>query len=128
MSNIKLSDLKGISRFIFIDGLFTKVEDKLKDSELVFTNLDNDKIQNIKEATKDDTEFLYKLISQISNVEVDIELKEFKYLVKYPSAQFAQVVQLLLEHYTNMYKDVIRVNAISFDVESNIKALGLDVE
>ncbi|MBU3142226.1 hypothetical protein [Clostridium sp. CF012] len=128
MENIKISWFKGVSKFKFVDNLFSKVEDKLQGKELEFYNVDLESINKIQGKNGDDYGFLYSLAGVISNVETDVTSEEFKQMCLCPSLQFSLYVEQLLEHYKNTFLNAKKMIEMSNKSEAFIKKeLGKEV-
>ena len=124
---MKLSDLKGISKFKFIDKILSKVEDKCEGKEIEFYNIDLESVNKIK-TENDGDDFLYKLVSVISNVETDVTFEEFNKMVMFPSIPFRQFIEQLLEHYKNMFRNAKELINLGNKSEDFIKnELGKDI-
>lgn len=108
MDRIDIKDFKSISRFTVIEGIFKKAEKSLEGKELEFYNLDKDtldKIMQEKDIDKgDNIDFLFRVIPIFSNVDMTINRDEFAKMYKIPSLQFANYIDLLMEHIVEMYK------------------------
>jgi len=128
MERINLSDLKAVSRYIFIDNIFSKVEEKLQGKELEFYSLNGEDMKTLSEGKKDgsDLEFIYKIIPMISNVNVDVDFKDFEKMSKYPSLAFASYYKSLINEVGNLFKTVNQINELDRDVKNTAKDLGLE--
>ena len=127
MGNIKLSYFKGVSRFKFIDGIFSKVQDKLEGADFEFYTVSLEEINQVK-TDVGDNQFLYSLVGLLSNVEVDITFEQFNKMVMFPSESFADYVRLLLQQYKNLFRTAKKISVLSEDTEAFVKdELGQDV-
>ncbi|MBZ9616782.1 hypothetical protein [Clostridium estertheticum] len=129
MERLKVSEFKSISKFNFINGMFKKVEKNLEGKELEFYDINEEAIKALteKKISNNDIEFLYDLIPVVSNVDTDIDFKEFDGMCKLPSPQFAEYISLLLKHFSNLYKSAGRLKDLSKDVTSTISELGIEL-
>lgn len=129
MEKIKLSDFKAVSRYLLIDNLFSKVEEKLKGKELEFYSLNGDILKPLIETKKDkgDLEFLYQIIPVISNVDIDVDFKEFVKMTKFPSLTFTSYYKSLLTEISILFKTASKINDLNADVSNTIADLGIDL-
>jgi hypothetical protein len=127
MERINLSDFKAVSKFQIIEGIFKKVERNLEGKELEFFGVNEDTVKALteKKIGNNDIEFLYDLIPIISNVNIDVDIKEFEKMAKVPSLQFAEYINLLLQHFKELYTTASKLNSLEKDVTTSIKDLGL---
>lgn len=114
------------SKFKFIKDIFVKQGDTLEGKELEFYNLDKEGISSLEGKSQgDNTEFLYNIIPVLSNVDITINKDEFIKMCKVPSGAFAEYIDLLLEHITNMFKTAVKLSNVeekvnNFIAENNI--------
>lgn len=129
-NRIDIKDFKAVTKFTFLEGMFKKVEKRLEGKELEFYNLDKDNIEKmIKEENidaKDNILFLFKLIPVLSNVDMTIEKEEFEKMCKVPSLQFANYVDLLMDHIKTMFTTAKKLISMEdkikdFAIENDIK-------
>lgn len=127
MERINLSDFKSISKFKFVNGMFNKVEKKLEDKELEFFGVSEDTVKSLteKKISNDDIEFLYQLIPIISNVNLDVEFTEFQKMCKCPSPQFADYIELLLQHFKELYTTTSKLNDLGTNVKNTMSEMGI---
>jgi hypothetical protein len=129
MERINLSDFKAISKYQIIEGIFKKVEKSLDGKELEFFGVNEDTVKALteKKIGNDDISFLFELIPIISNVNIDVDIKEFEKMAKTPSLQFAEYISLLLQHFKELYTTASKLNSLEKDVKTSIKDLGLEI-
>ena len=139
MENIKLSELKAISRYTFIDNMFSKVEENLQGRELEFYTLNGEDFKPLLEIKPNSTEleFLYQIIPLMSNVDVDVSFKEFEKMAKYPSVTFSSYFKCLVDEIAILFKTANQINeleketkdiAIEQGVESPIEEVKEEVK
>lgn len=122
--NIKL--FKAESKFKFIKDIFVKQGDTLEGKELEFYNLDKESINKLGEQSEgNNIEFLFRIIPVLSNIDMTISMDEFEKMCSIPSGAFADYIDLLMEHITNMFKTAVKLNGVeekvnNFITENNI--------
>ena len=130
MEKILLSDLKAVSRYIFLDNIFSKVEEKLQGKELEFYTLNGENmkdIMKIKEEDDSDIAFIYKIIPIISNVVADVDFAEFEKMTKYPSLAFTSYYKSLLAEIGILFKTAKTVNELEKETADTATSLGIDL-
>ncbi|GCD11410.1 hypothetical protein [Clostridium tagluense] len=129
MERINLSDFRAVSKFSITGGVFKKVERKLENKELEFfgINQDNLKVLTEKKMSDDNMEFLFALIPIISNVDCDIDFKQFEGLCKTPSPQFADYITLLMQHFKELYTTASKLNNLETEVTNTMKEIGVEL-
>lgn len=129
MERINLSDFKAISKYEFINGLFKKIEKNLENKELEFFSMSEETVKSLieKQVSNNDIEFLYDIIPVLSNVNCDIDFKEFEKMCKYPSAQLADYITLLLNHFKELCLTANKLNDLESNVAETMKELNIEI-
>jgi len=129
MERINVSDFKALTKYQFINGIFNRVEKKLEGKELEFYGVSTETIKALTEKRINNTDigFIYDLIPVVSNVNTDIDFKEFESMCKIPSEQFASFIILILNHFKEIFTSVVALNDLSKDVTNTITELGIEL-
>ncbi|WMJ81250.1 hypothetical protein RBU49_03060 [Clostridium sp. MB40-C1] len=121
-NKIKISMFRPVLKLRFIDGIFNRISETLEGKEVEFYRIGQDvidKVKNIKAENMSNEEFLYNMIPNISNIEMDIDLKEFSKMVKVPTSEFAQLINNVMD----ILVDVLRSGQEIINLEQKMKAI-----
>ena len=129
MEKIKLSDFKAVSRYTFLDNIFSKVKEKLQGKELEFYTLNGENMKPLLETKEKgtDLEFLYQIIPVISNVVADVDFAEFEKMTKYPSIAFTSYYKSLLTEIGILFKTVNQINQLEKETKDTAISLGVEL-
>ncbi|HEY5523810.1 MAG TPA: hypothetical protein VIK26_00575, partial [Clostridium sp.] len=129
MEKINLRDLKAISRYTLIDNMFSKVEENLQGRELEFYTLNGEDMKPLLDTKTNGTEleFLYQIIPLMSNVEVDVDFKEFEKMVKYPSVTFSSYFKCLVDEIAILFKTANQIKELDKETKSIAVEQGIEL-
>lgn len=122
-NRVKLSDFRMVSRYRIADKMLTKIEEnKVADKEIEFYTFSSDDLKELEEAGKESTEnFILKLIEKTTNVIVDMNIEEFKFMCnKSASLTFKSFIKKLLEFYNELVADAVRGQTVEEGIKETI--------
>lgn len=98
---MKISMFKGGRVLKFVQGVLEKIRDNNKiEGEFEFYQLSKEKLNKIaelKKKIKDEDELLYNIIPIIGSFEMDVTLEEFKDMLQFPTKQFMEVINEVID-------------------------------
>lgn len=105
-NNMRISTLKSGRICKFIAGVLEKVRDNKINGEFEIYSINKEivnKVAELREKIKDETELFYNIIPIISNVEMDVSLQEFKDMMDCPSNQFIEFINQIISVVGEMF-------------------------